>query len=91
MVVLGSNGMVPLFGIIKELFIFARKPVARISTCSTRGFYEHYRYYVVSEDINSQDLFKQLLTLYDHSVLTMHSSYCQTDTSAYICLKYSIE
>ena len=84
--------MLPLFGVITDLFILEGKPVARIKNYETLGLNEHYRCYVVSKDLNgSLDYFQHLLYLYDHSVLYAHNSFSQLDNSTYICLKWNIE
>jgi hypothetical protein len=86
-IVQGCDGILPLFGVITDLYNLKGKPVARITKYQTLGLNEHNSCYVVSKVyIDSSDYFQDLLNLYDYSVLYANNSFSQTDSRTYICL-----
>ena len=91
-IVFGFCGVLPLFGIIKELFLICNKPFIKVSMCKTVGLAEHYQCYVIDTEVDSDHVHVlSLFHLVDYSVLHTHHSFSQSDNSLYVSLKWNVE
>ena len=90
-IVIGYDGILPLFGKVKAIYLIADNPLINVSRLNTLGLNEHYRSYVVQEPDTSTEYLLALHQLCDYSVLHINNSFEQSDRSSYLCLKWNVE